>query len=311
MKLHLAGVAALTMVAGGLLGAPASAAITSTEVVTPSDVTVSNNWVTFTRDTGTYSFQQGPGTPPAGTGSLQLSTPASNDKVYLFNYDRSGTALAALDELRYSTYRTAGQLQQVAAINLEVDVNGSAPGGFTTLVFEPVYNTDQGPVVNDSWQSWDAFNGGAARWWSSNPIPGAPNRDTFVPLSLIRSMNPDAVMMGVGMNQGGGNPTLVTNVDRLIVGASGSSTLYDFELVRDSDGDGVEDSSDNCPSTANPNQEDADLDGIGSACDNPEFPTTTDQCKNGGWATFTGPFIFKNQGDCVSYVATAGKKPAA
>jgi hypothetical protein len=35
-------------------------------------------------------------------------------------------------------------------------------------------------------------------------------------------------------------------------------------------------------------------------------PTTADQCKNGGWKVFG---IFKNQGDCVSYVATKGKNP--
>jgi hypothetical protein len=35
-------------------------------------------------------------------------------------------------------------------------------------------------------------------------------------------------------------------------------------------------------------------------------PTSMDQCKNGGWKTFTSP-SFKNQGDCVSYVATGGK----
>jgi hypothetical protein len=36
-------------------------------------------------------------------------------------------------------------------------------------------------------------------------------------------------------------------------------------------------------------------------------PTTKDQCKNGGWANFTNPGTFKNQGDCVSFVATGGK----
>lgn len=37
-------------------------------------------------------------------------------------------------------------------------------------------------------------------------------------------------------------------------------------------------------------------------------PTTKDQCKDGAWQDFNNP-TFKNQGDCVSYVATGGKNP--
>jgi hypothetical protein len=36
------------------------------------------------------------------------------------------------------------------------------------------------------------------------------------------------------------------------------------------------------------------------------LPTSKDQCKKGGWRTFG---VFKNQGDCVSFVATGGKNP--
>ncbi len=38
------------------------------------------------------------------------------------------------------------------------------------------------------------------------------------------------------------------------------------------------------------------------------FPTSKEQCKNGGWRRFPG---FKNQGDCVSFVAPGGKTPPA
>jgi hypothetical protein len=38
------------------------------------------------------------------------------------------------------------------------------------------------------------------------------------------------------------------------------------------------------------------------------FPTTKDQCKNGGWRSYG---VFKNQGDCVSFVTTEGKNPPA
>jgi hypothetical protein len=38
----------------------------------------------------------------------------------------------------------------------------------------------------------------------------------------------------------------------------------------------------------------------------PTLPTSKDQCKHGGWQSFG---IFKNQGDCVSFVATGGQNP--
>ena len=37
----------------------------------------------------------------------------------------------------------------------------------------------------------------------------------------------------------------------------------------------------------------------------PILPTTTEQCKDGGFAAFQ---VFENQGDCVSFVETEGKK---
>jgi hypothetical protein len=36
------------------------------------------------------------------------------------------------------------------------------------------------------------------------------------------------------------------------------------------------------------------------------LPTSKDQCKKGGWHNYG---VFRNQGDCVSFVATGGKNP--
>jgi hypothetical protein len=44
----------------------------------------------------------------------------------------------------------------------------------------------------------------------------------------------------------------------------------------DADGDGICDDVDNCPTAANPDQADADADGIGDACDAPDDPCATD-----------------------------------
>jgi PKD repeat protein len=50
----------------------------------------------------------------------------------------------------------------------------------------------------------------------------------------------------------------------------------------DSDGDGIQDVCDNCPSVANPLQTDSDSDGIGDPCDNCEFVSNSSQTNGDG-----------------------------
>ena len=241
---------------------PAGTALAATETVTEAEVVrqaentpPTNNWVLYTRNAGSGQFVPGPAPAPLGTGSLKLVTPTGADKVFLFNYDHVGTLLSDIDAIGYSTYRDSGASpNQVPAINVQVDVNGAADGGFTTLVYEPVYN---GTVVEDAWQAWDADGG---NWWSTRAIPGVCAFDCFVPWSVIVAANPDAVIAGgAGVNQGSGNPALNADADALTI----DETTYDFEA-------------------------------------------NAEACKKGAWADHTNP-TFKNQGDCVSYLATGGR----
>jgi hypothetical protein len=262
----------------------------SQTVVSEADVTrqventpPTDNWVLYTR-VGTPptagTFVTGPGTPPLACGSLRLTTATGAEKVFLFNYDHIGTKLSDIEEISYQTYRTAGSAQQVAALNLQIDYNGpNVAGGFSTLVFEPVYNTAQGAVVSGQWQEWTATGSGI--WWSTQPINGQCAGVTSTcdkTWAEIVANNPDAVILGgVGINQGSGNPGLVSSVDAFRF----NDVTYNFEPSADSDGDGqadlcdqdddgdgIPDASDNCPTTANPDQTDTDNDGQGNACDN-------------------------------------------
>lgn len=229
-------------------------------------------WVLYTRATtpGTGTFVAGPDTPPEGEGSVQLATALASDKVWLFNHEQAGTRLADVAGMGYSTYRSAGSAQQVAALNVEVDVNGAAPGGYTVLVFEPVYNAVQGAVTSGEWQHWDAFRSGGAVWWSSQPIPGAPDRGTLLSWSGIVAANPDAVIIGgFGVNQGSGNPGLTTAVDALRFESTTRSTTWNFEAYRS--------------------------------------PASRDDCKDDGWLSVrrADGTPFRNQGECVSSVSAA------
>jgi hypothetical protein len=60
-----------------------------------------------------------------------------------------------------------------------------------------------------------------------------------------------------------------------------------------------------CASMGDTDQRDLDSGNVVVAVGSPR-PTSKEQCKKGGWQEFG---VFKNQGDCVSYVATKGKNP--
>lgn len=276
-KASVHGVVVAVMLAASV--AVGVAAVCVTEVVTESEIVRQaentpplSNWVLYTRTPASIGqFVIGPEQPPAGIGSLALQTPTAGDKVTLFNFDHVGTALADITAIGYSTYRdpasVTGHPDQVPAINLQVDYNGAAAGGFTTLVFEPIYNTDQGEVQDGEWQTWDAY--GNAKWWSTRDIPGVCAFDCFVSWSDIVAANPDAVIVGgFGVNQGSGNGGLIAATDALKLAYGDDCVTYDFEPFR--------------------------------------VPGSADACKNGGWRTTrrADGSSFKNQGDCIQYVNT-------
>ena len=208
---------------------------------------IGTNWLeNDTRDGGTVEIVDASTVAPLfGTGVLKMTTTdtmggSSQAKAQLFNYyyasqqmPGEGTLLSQITELGYWCRRDSSSTNSAAqtiALNIEVDFVGDG-SSYTTLVFEPVYNVYQQPMGVDSWQYWDAFDGGDAIWWSSKDIPGVCAFSCFVKWSDILAANPNArIVWGMGFSCGSGwAGDYCGYADGLAVGVDGETTVYNYE----------------------------------------------------------------------------------
>lgn len=270
----------------GVVASTATAAASTTTTTVNSD-NVGLNWSLATDNGATGTFVAGPGTPPLGTGSFAFDVP-DGGKTTLSTTIPAGKLLKAVDAVSYATYRDASSTMPAflaPSLNLEVcsgGVTGGSCQGYTTLVWEPIYAygtpaNANNPVDTGTWQTWDALGHTSTSytggWWSTHAINGVCADNCFVSLATIQQDNPAAVILSFGVNVGHGPAgTFVGAADALTLGfAGGNTAVYDLE------------------------------------------PTTpaNEQCKDGGWTTFTTASsppapMFKNQGACVSYFASGG-----
>lgn len=259
-------------------------AANSTVVVTPNDLEDSkveayfnDSWFLYNDETDTVdntlgTFVTGPETAPLGVGSVQMSVSGSQRRN-IATYRFKGTPLADITTLRYSTYNPSegngGSANRSGYLHFNVDFDGSDLWQ-RRLVYVPNLN---GTVQQDTWQEWDTLNGGDALWQFSGPTWPVTGESGFTPKTWnqiladypgVRIRVSDSFL---GVRVGEPYPNGYTeNVDAFKFGTASGTTTFDFEPL------------------------------VGP-------PTSKDQCKNGGWMTFNNP-TFKNQGACVSYVAT-------
>jgi hypothetical protein len=201
----------------------------TTSVVTPANM---QGWSTFSpvdnRPQSSVEFS-GDFDAPVGYGdqALKLTTSDADGKAQIMHGVPAGTKLDDIDTIAYSTFRSSDSTDgnsQVAGLNVGVDINGNDEGGFTTLVFEPVYQSGGAAgIIDGQWQRWDAGND--AMWWSTRTIPGATAFTSYVTLASLKAANTDAIVLYYGLNQGTGNPGIVSGVDAVSFG----DTTYDFE----------------------------------------------------------------------------------
>lgn len=244
MRSHLIGRSVL------LAALAASAGVASAQTnVSPGNM---NGWQTYLFDDGsnpvsaTATFVNGAGSPPLGSGSLQLTTGQYGNGASRIATDNFlGTPLASIGSLTYSTFtQTASYSGLHIYLSIRIDYTGD---GFEDdqLFFEPEYqragyNNPNIPVQADAttglWQNWDALHGG---WWSNNNDlnTGAAGANVL-PLSAFIAAHPNAVITnefgpGVRLTAGFGAPTwddftgYVDNFSMTIIG--GPSVTYDFE----------------------------------------------------------------------------------
>jgi hypothetical protein len=272
----------LTIASCGGGGTSDELRITSADQTVVVSDTALNGWFEVNQSNSDVTFVNGPGIPPAGTGSVQFSTGATGSvapvggKPTLGTSQFDGQLLSDIETLTYSTYvsQVAPTHTHLAVpIKLQVDTDGDGDRD-TTLVFEPVYVVgEQGPVLLNTWQEWDTLDGNG--WWNTSAVAGYPGGgSTFFSLADFAAAYPEATIVNwhtgvegagfnfsAGQNSGGFWSDFVGNVDKLEIGFGGDTTTFDFEL------------------------------------------TTKDACKNGGWKALG----FKNQGECVSAHTSQGK----
>jgi hypothetical protein len=279
------GIAALAVALGGsaslaLVGA-ANAATTNIKV-TPSNM---QGWSFINDQTdgaGSGSLVIGPGSPPLGVGSAHFELSGSTDGQIVAKAAYQGVKLSDLTSLTYSTYVSSATTGNAQAVALQFNVsNGISTAYQGRIVFEPYQNADQQTLAKDSWQSWDAINSGNAKWWFSKPsfFSGQCGQASPCTWDYIKTQFANVQIHptygAVVLKAGSGWNDFDGNVDALTVGVQGDNTIYDFEPYA--------------------------------------VATDKDQCKQGGWMGLadSNGNSFKNQGDCVSFVATGNKNKAS
>jgi hypothetical protein len=193
---------------------------------------------------GSVTFVTGPATPPAGTGSARMQLASATAGWFLGsnNAVAAGTRLDVFSQLSYDTYRASVDAGNNLAIalqfNMDYDLTDATVTWQGRLVFEP-YQTSPGLVVQDVWQSWNAFTG---NWWmSGNAIVGGVGVGQACPqaspctLATILSNYPDAgihaTLGAIVLKAGSGWNGFDGHVDNLTVTVNAVTTTYDFETA--------------------------------------------------------------------------------
>ena len=213
------------------------------------------------------SIVPGPSPTPSGLGSVVISA-KNTERPNLATYRFSGTPLASITALAFSTYNPSagngGAANRAAYLQFNVDFNGSDTWQ-RRLVYVPRNN---GTVVQNQWQEWDAIQGGAAKWslsggtWPGTATPGSTLKTWNQILTDYPGVRIRVSDSFLGLRVGEPYPNGYTEyIDKFVFGTTAGTTTFDFEPAKET-------------------------------------------CMKGGWQQSADP-AFPNQGACIQYNNTS------
>ena len=217
-------VAAVCAIAGLLAVATATAA--TTVVVRYSAGQGWGNW--WTANGAQVRFVHD-GTSPHGIGAMELETPNTNTAKATWGIAMD-IPLSQVTTLGYWTKYLAGPWYAGPSLNVVIDINGSAPGGATILVYEPYWN---GTVnLGGAWQQWNVGSPAAKLWSTQTVSAGGSCSFTagyggppFYNIPAVQAACPNARLLGLAVNVGTYNPGYLVRADGVWL----NDTVYDFE----------------------------------------------------------------------------------
>jgi hypothetical protein len=223
-------------VAAALVGAAGTADAAPTKRVANADIApactglTTSRFCTETNKTAGTAAVVDDQRANVGRGYLRLTTPTKDDHVQVFSQALTNHRLSEITDLEFEIYIEkvgTGNDQVAPSINIPIYPN-KANVPFSSLVWEPTY-TGVGVVKPGQWQKWTPS--ASKGWWATRTtLDGTkPNELGFINYAAtfdqVRDMLPDAVVLGVGLNQGTGSPGLIAGADQLKV----NDTTYDFD----------------------------------------------------------------------------------
>lgn len=230
-----------------------SKSVYSQTIITVTDCN-RDGWVDQRNPNTIATFTTGVAESLLGNGSLEYTTLTGA----LGNFRKESyhnTLLSSLTNFSYSSYiQSRTNYTDNLYVVLQIDRTGDGLED-DRLIFEPRWQTgswvagtglpDQGPTVEQTWQTWDMLN---AIWWLGPPNTLNPeNGGIYFTLASYINQYPDAKI--VNQNLGGGFGGIRLNVgspriapfteywgaaftgyvDAFTIGINGHNTVYDFE----------------------------------------------------------------------------------